>query len=228
MGEAPLPAPPPCYTRPLCGDKCRRPNDVQFAMPQFDELLLTYLQLAHASQRRRQLQVRDKLLVLAGMTALEIDREDISAHCRRRVLEHNPRHLVRRWPDLATAARAERFRAYLKQLRRKYSPEKAEHMLDSLGISPDDMPSAGSGNLLRSRGEESRTEWASLLAEFMAPADDERQAAAFAGPQVADGQLGSMEARSMGRPRAENAWWPFWLGVGITALLGLLRVFGRG
>src|ERR1700744_4827443 len=110
-------------------------------MPQCDELLLTYLHLAHASQLRRQLLVRDKLLVLAGMTALELDRDDISATCRERVLQHNPRHLMRRWPDLATAARTERFRSYLKQLRRKYSPERDEHMLDALGISLD--PPAG-------------------------------------------------------------------------------------
>jgi hypothetical protein len=78
--------------------------------------------------------VRDKLLVLAGVQAEEMGLEPISALCRHRILAHNARHLVRRWPTLTDALEDERFQSYLKQLKRRYSHEKIEHMLDSLGI----------------------------------------------------------------------------------------------
>jgi hypothetical protein len=93
-----------------------------------------YLHLARASQLRRRPMVRDKLLVLAGVQAEEMGLEPISALCRHRILAHNARHLVRRWPTLTDALEDERFQSYLKQLKRRYSHEKIEHMLDSLGI----------------------------------------------------------------------------------------------
>jgi len=78
--------------------------------------------------------VRDKLLVLAGVTAAEMGLDEISAVCRQKVLSHNGRHIVRRWPNMRRALADDRFQTYLKQLRRRYTPEKAEHMLSALGI----------------------------------------------------------------------------------------------
>jgi len=103
-------------------------------MLQSDRQLETYLHLARASELRRQPMVTDKLLVLAGVTAAEMGLEEISAVCRHKILTHNPWHIVRRWPRLDAALADERFQVYLKQLRRRYSAEKAEHMLASLGI----------------------------------------------------------------------------------------------
>jgi len=103
-------------------------------MPEADQTLGTYLHLVQASRLRRQPMVRDKLLVLAGVQALEMGLEPIAALCRHRVLAHNPRHLVRRWPTLAAALDDGEFQLYLKQLRRRYSREKLEHMLTSLRI----------------------------------------------------------------------------------------------
>lgn len=103
-------------------------------MAQADRLLGTYLHLARASALRRRPMVRDKLLVLAGVIAAEMGLDEISARCRQKVLAHNRRHIVRRWRTLAEALADERFLSYLKQLRRRYTPEKAEHMLSSLGI----------------------------------------------------------------------------------------------
>src|SRR5690606_38655311 len=60
--------------------------------------------------------------------------DQIAALCRHRVLAQNPRHLVRRWPTVGEAVRTEAFQSHVKQLRRRYSPEKVEHMLASLGI----------------------------------------------------------------------------------------------
>jgi hypothetical protein len=78
--------------------------------------------------------VRDKLLVLSGVVAVEMGLPQIAAVCRRQVLAHNPWHLVRRWPTLAEAMDDDAFQDYLRQLSRRYSPEKAEHLLVTLGI----------------------------------------------------------------------------------------------
>lgn len=103
-------------------------------MTSSDRILGMYLHLARASQLRRQPLVHDKMLVLAGVVASEMGLEDISAECRGRVLAHNQQHLVGDWPTMDAALADERFQSYVRQLRRRYSPEKAEHLLESLGV----------------------------------------------------------------------------------------------
>ncbi len=103
-------------------------------MASADHLLGMYLHLARASRLRRQPLVRAKLLILASVQADEMGLDQIAALCRHRVLAQNPRHLVRRWPTVGEAVRTEAFQSHVKQLRRRYSPEKVEHMLASLGI----------------------------------------------------------------------------------------------
>jgi hypothetical protein len=103
-------------------------------MAEADQLLGMYLHLARASSLRGQPMVHVKLLVLAGVQAEEMGLAEISALCRHRILGHNSRHLVRRWPTLGEALATENFQGYLKQLRRRYSSEKIEHMMHSLGI----------------------------------------------------------------------------------------------
>lgn len=99
-----------------------------------DRLLGMYLHLARASEMRQQPMVRDKLLVLAGVTAAEMGLSEIAAECRERVLVSNGSHLVRNWSTLGEAVEDERFQVYFKQLTRRYSPEKAEYLLGRLGI----------------------------------------------------------------------------------------------
>jgi len=103
-------------------------------MADSDRLLGMYLHLARASRMRQQPLVRDKLLVLAGVQAEEMGLDEISALCRHRILSQNPRHLVGRWPSIGEALGTEPFQAHLKQLKRRYSSEKIEHMIASLGI----------------------------------------------------------------------------------------------
>lgn len=103
-------------------------------MAEADRLLGMYLHLARASSRRQQPLVRAKLLVLAGVQAQSMGLDAIAALCRHKVLAQNPRHLVRKWPTIDAALGNESFRAHLKQLRRRYSREKVEHMMHSLGI----------------------------------------------------------------------------------------------
>jgi len=103
-------------------------------MPEANQTLGMYLHLAQASARRGQPMVRVKLLVLAGVQAQQMGLEEIAALCRHRVLAHNAQHLIRRWPSFEEALDDDQFLSYLKQLRRRYSSEKIEHMLQSLGI----------------------------------------------------------------------------------------------
>ena len=93
-----------------------------------------YLHLARASQQRRRPMVRDRLLVLAGATAVNMQLPQIAAYCRHQVLQHNPRHLVGRWTNLFQAMEEEEFQCHLRHLKRRYPCEKAERMLESLGI----------------------------------------------------------------------------------------------
>lgn len=99
-----------------------------------DRILGVYLHLARASKLRLQPLQRDKLLALAGVQAESMGLEPIAALCRHKILANNPQHLVGAWPTLGAALADERFLSYLKQLQRRYSREKAEHMLDALGI----------------------------------------------------------------------------------------------
>ncbi|HVC92138.1 MAG TPA: hypothetical protein VND64_00530 [Pirellulales bacterium] len=103
-------------------------------MAQSDDLLPLYLHLARASQRRNRPWVRDKLLVLSGAAAAERGLDMVASFCRRTILANNPRHLVGHHPTMAAAMEDERFQGHLAQLRRRYTRERAEHMLGSLGI----------------------------------------------------------------------------------------------
>ena len=50
------------------------------------------------------------------------------------MLEHNPQHLIRRWPTIQQALLDDEFLCLLRQLRRRYPQEKAEQLLQSLDI----------------------------------------------------------------------------------------------
>ena len=98
------------------------------------DILALYLHLARASELRRRPHVHDRLLVLAGVIAARMPLPRIAAYCRHKVLEHNPRHAVGRWPRLADALEDPEFQSLLRSLQRRYPFEKAESMLASLGI----------------------------------------------------------------------------------------------
>ena len=97
-------------------------------------LLPIYLHLAAASHRRRRPHVRDRFLLLAAAVAADMQLDPVVRHCRKLVLEHNPKHLVRRWPTIQQALLDDEFLCLLKQLRRRYPQEKAEQLLQSLDI----------------------------------------------------------------------------------------------
>lgn len=97
-------------------------------------ILSVYLHLAAASQRRRRPHARDRLLLIAGSAAARMGLELVAANCRHQILEHNPKHLIRRWETVGEALQHEEFLCLLKQLQRRYPQEKAERMLQTLNI----------------------------------------------------------------------------------------------
>ena len=191
-------------------------------------LLGVYLHLARASEMRLQPMVRDKLLVLAGVQDEAMGLAPISALCRYKVLAHNGRHMLRHWPTLEVALDDERFQTYLKQLTRRYSKEKAEHMLHSLGIELgrerelyandleyaaallDTQPDAIDDLLVqdpRTSAEASRR-W---------PASGDHHAAA-------NGSLNSHAGRGDRRRHLLVIWGPFFLGASVLAILTVVSL----
>ena len=103
-------------------------------MPDAVDMLATYLHLARASGLRRRPQVRDRLLVLAAVSAAKAGLPRIAAYCRQDVLEHNPRHMVQRWATVAEALRDPEFQHFLNHLEKRYSPEAADKMMINLAL----------------------------------------------------------------------------------------------
>ena len=103
-------------------------------MPSNIHLLGLYLQLAQASKKRQRPFVRDRLLLLAGVTAVTAGLSTIAACCRDEILQNNPQHMIRRWVSMEDALADVNFRQLVQQNLRRYPLEKAEQMLTSLGI----------------------------------------------------------------------------------------------
>ena len=88
-------------------------------MANLGHTLAVYLRLAIASESRRRPHACDRFLLLAGVAAVELEYDAISAGCRTLLLAHNPQHLIRRWPTLEAALANEDFLCLLKQVRRR-------------------------------------------------------------------------------------------------------------
>jgi hypothetical protein len=97
-------------------------------------MLARYLHLARAAKMRQQPLVRDRVLLLAGVIAAQIDLAPIAAACRSLILANNPRHLVSRWPTIGQALDEEDFQSLVNQLSTRYGPEHVERLVEQLGI----------------------------------------------------------------------------------------------
>ena len=93
------------------------------------ELLGIYLHLAVECERRLRMLERDKLFVMVGIISTQLDLLSVAAYARRRILEHNPGHMVRRWPDFRTALADPDFCHFARQVQRRHPLEKAEGLL---------------------------------------------------------------------------------------------------
>ena len=97
----------------------------------FDEMIL-YLRLAQAYRARLQLPDRDRALVLAGTCAHVMKMPELAEFCRQLVLQNNPGHMLRKYDTFAEATQDSDFGVFLRQVRRKISPERAESQLIEL------------------------------------------------------------------------------------------------
>src|SRR5262245_55476511 len=98
------------------------------------ELLASYLHLARGAELRRQPLVRDRVLLLAGVIASQVELAPIAAACREQILAHNPGHMVARWPTIAEALQEHDFQSLVSQLSTRYGPERVEALVEQLGI----------------------------------------------------------------------------------------------
>jgi hypothetical protein len=106
-------------------------------MTDHDAAMLAFVKLAGVSQSRQQLGPRDKFLVLAGVAAARANLPSVSRRCRELILAHNPAHVVGRYETIELALADGEFAAYIRQLSRFCSYEKAEHHLSQLEISTE-------------------------------------------------------------------------------------------
>jgi hypothetical protein len=98
------------------------------------EILAVYLYLAVAAGKRLQMPDRDRLLVISTVNACHCGLPLVAAYCRRLILENNPGHMLRRWSSTEQALKDSDFLHFLKQIQRRFPQEKAETMLQGLGI----------------------------------------------------------------------------------------------
>ncbi|MBX3419508.1 MAG: hypothetical protein KF851_18040 [Pirellulaceae bacterium] len=99
------------------------------------EELIIYLDLAMAFRNRRMLTESDRALLMAGCCASLAGINEVASYCREQVLQRNPAHLVRRWPDFTTALEAEDFQVFIKQVSAKTPIEQYSKKLKELGYS---------------------------------------------------------------------------------------------
>jgi hypothetical protein len=101
-------------------------------MRDHEQAMLAYARLARVSDEKGQLPGRDRLLALAAAAACRAGWPQVAECCRRRVLEHNPRHVIGRGATAVDAMRDEEFQLVLKQLERMCPYEHAEHLAGAL------------------------------------------------------------------------------------------------
>ena len=102
----------------------------------FDEMIL-YLRLAQAFKARLQMSDRDRALVLAGTCAHVMQMPAIAEFCRQLILQNNQGHMLRKYTCFAEAVEDSDFGFFVKQVRRKLSPERGEAQLVELGYECD-------------------------------------------------------------------------------------------
>lgn len=103
-------------------------------MVNHDIAMLAFAKLAEISQAKQQLLPRDKFLVLAGAEACQAGFPDVANRCRDRILAHNPSHLIKKFDSFPAALVNPDFQLLLKQLIRFCPFERAELLLQRLGI----------------------------------------------------------------------------------------------
>ena len=101
--------------------------------------LIVYLRAAQAFKDRLRMSDRDRALV-AGTCAAALQMNPIANFCRQLVLQHNHGHMLRKYGRFSEAIKDPDFGVFLKQVRRKLTPEQAESHTVTLGYECDVKP----------------------------------------------------------------------------------------
>jgi hypothetical protein len=115
-------------------------------MPSTNQVLALYQELANWYEQKGQAQMRDRFLVLAADAALSAGKADQAERLRLRLLQQNPHHLLKPYTSMAEALKAPDVQSYVGDLRRSYSPETAENLLQSLRANAATAAARGSPN----------------------------------------------------------------------------------
>jgi len=113
---------------------------VELMADPFTELIV-YLRAAQAFKDRLRMSDRDRALVMAGTCAAALRMNPLADFCRQLVLQHNQGHMLRKYAKFSEAILDPDFGVFLKQVRRKLTPEQAESLIVSLGYECDVKPS---------------------------------------------------------------------------------------
>lgn len=112
-------------------------------MRDHESAMLSYIRLADVSERKHQPIGRDKLLVLAAAAACRAGWPDVADRCRGLILKHNPAHLIGNFATVSDALRSDDFLPLLKQHERLCGYERAEFLVNDLGLETRTPKAAG-------------------------------------------------------------------------------------
>lgn len=112
-------------------------------MRDHEAAMSVYVQLAVISDQKQQRQVRDRFLLLAGVSACRAGWPQVADRCHQKLVESNHAHLASRHATMADALRDEDFQHLVAHWERYCPFEKAEAMLRQLDLPtpiPTDVP----------------------------------------------------------------------------------------
>lgn len=101
-------------------------------MPSAEQTARAYEELANGYGELRDDPMRDRFLVLAADAHLVAGQPDRAEGLRRRLLQHNPHHMLKPYTSLAESMKSGDVRTYVAGLRRNYPPERLGQLADML------------------------------------------------------------------------------------------------
>jgi hypothetical protein len=99
---------------------------------------LNYLKLARIAHDKGQWLPRNRLMLLAAITAARAGWLDVAERSRGLLIGWNPRHVINSEASVAQSLNEERVRTLIQNHEKQISYERAEHLLSLTGDAPKD------------------------------------------------------------------------------------------
>jgi hypothetical protein len=103
-------------------------------MRDYEAAMQVYVRLAVISNEKKQPQVRDRFLLLAGVEACRAGWPEVAERCRQQLVTSNPAHQIHRYNSFADALRNEEFQLLAAHWERYCPFENAEAILRGLRL----------------------------------------------------------------------------------------------